>query len=84
MTQIDVLPLALVAAARDVRDAAPDAHVPVAELGDAALTGALTAYLGARSCAELLHAVEDAAGSLSRSGLAYRHVEALLVPRALR
>ena len=84
MTQLDVLPSALAAAARAVRDAAPEAHVPAADLGNAALTAALVSYLDARSARVLEAQVEDCASSLADSAQAYADVEALLVPRALR
>ena len=84
MSRIDVLPRALLAAARAVRQAAPDAHVAATELGDATLSAALRSYLDARSCTPLLEAVDDAAQSLARSAKAYSDVEALLVPEALR
>ncbi|MCW2681538.1 MAG: hypothetical protein JWM62_2939 [Frankiales bacterium] len=84
MAQIDVLPAALAAAARAVREAAPDAHVAGADLGDSALTSALVDYLDRQSCAQLLADLEDAAQALVDSAQAYADVEALLLPRVLR
>ncbi len=84
MARIEVLPRALTAAARAVRDAAPAVHVPVTELGDVGLSAALQAYLTARSCMPFLEALEDASQSLATSAQAYSQVEALLLPEPLR
>lgn len=84
MTQIDVLPAALSAAARGVRDAAPDATVHHADLGQAALTAALEDWRVVWSCVPLLDAADRVAHALAAAAQEYADVESLLVPRALR
>lgn len=85
MTQLDVLPAALSAAARLLRDVRHE-MLPVrpAETGDAALTAALSAYADAWAGTDLVEAAEQCAQWLDNAAQEYAAVESLLLPRALR
>lgn len=85
MTRVEVLPRALAASGRAVRQLSRDVEpVPPEELGDAGLSAALDDYARAWSGSDLVDAAEECARALEAAAQEYAHVESLLLPRVLR